>query len=92
MVSNNTPPNVGTFPAGRSEDLCPPACADYFVAVGDLNNDGEAPGLAGPGAAGVLRLIDLIRGVDDGYAVWRRILLAVKELQWTEPQPGERAN
>ncbi len=25
----------------------------------------------------------------DGYAVWRRILRAVEELQGTEPKPGE---
>ena len=38
VVYNDTPPNVGTFPFIRSEVLC--SCSNYFVAVGDLNNDG----------------------------------------------------
>ncbi len=31
----------------------------------------------------------LDKGDLDGYAVWKRILRAVEELQGTEPKPGE---
>ncbi len=31
----------------------------------------------------------LDKGDLDGYAVWRRILRAVKELRRAEPEPGE---
>ncbi len=31
----------------------------------------------------------LDKGDLDGYAVWRRIVRAVEELQGTEPKPGE---
>jgi len=31
----------------------------------------------------------LEKGDLDGYAVWKRILRAVEELQGTEPEPGE---
>ncbi len=31
----------------------------------------------------------LNKGGMDGYAVWKRILRAVEELQGTEPKPGE---
>ena len=37
-LASNGPSAPGDFTASRSENLC--ACADYFVAVGDLNNDG----------------------------------------------------
>ncbi len=28
----------------------------------------------------------------DGYAVWKRIVRAVGELQWAEPKPGGRVH
>ncbi len=31
----------------------------------------------------------LEKGDLDGYAVWKRVLRAVEELQGTEPKPGE---
>ncbi len=31
----------------------------------------------------------LDKGDPDGYAVWRRVLRAVEELQGTAPKPGE---
>ncbi len=34
----------------------------------------------------------LEKGDLDGYAVWKRILRAVEELQGSEPKPGEVAH
>ncbi len=44
----------------------------------------DAPIYAAMRADAMLDQADL-----DGYAVWRRILRAVEELQGTEPKPGE---
>ncbi len=44
----------------------------------------DAPGHAAMRADAMLEAGDL-----DGYAVWKRILRAVEELQGVEPGPGE---
>ena len=46
--------------------------------------DQDAPNHAALNADAMLEAGDL-----DGYAVWRRILRAVEELQRAEPKPGE---